>query len=152
MPVPPDELIYGDGHLDPDFAGPAPLRKRLTVLVCGGRHYANRDLVLRTLNDLSEPTIDEPLGAVDLRIVTGGCPTGADAHAIDWAVVNWSPFREFKPDWNTYGLAAGPIRNQRMLDEGKPDLVLAFPGGSGTADMVSRARAAGVEVIEVKDA
>jgi predicted Rossmann-fold nucleotide-binding protein len=33
--------------------------------------------------------------------------------------------------------------------EWKPDLVVAFPGGSGTADMVSRARGAGIEVIEV---
>lgn len=46
----------------------------------------------------------------------------------------------------TNGKAAGPIRNQRMLDEGKPDLVVAFPGGRGTADMVRRAKAAGVPV------
>jgi ABC-type sugar transport system substrate-binding protein len=36
-----------------------------------------------------------------------------------------------------------------MLDEGKPDIVVAFPGGTGTADMVRRARKAGVVVIEV---
>ena len=36
-----------------------------------------------------------------------------------------------------------------MLDEGKPDLVIAFPGGKGTADMARRAREAGIEVIEV---
>jgi hypothetical protein len=49
-------------------------------------------------------------------------------------------------DWNTHGRAAGPIRNQRMLDEVKPELVVAFPGGRGTADMVRRAREAGVNV------
>jgi hypothetical protein len=43
---------------------------------------------------------------------------------------------------------AGPIRKQQMLDEGKPDLVVAFPGGRGTAHMVRIARAAGIEVIE----
>lgn len=47
------------------------------------------------------------------------------------------------------GRAAGPIRHQRMLDEGMPDLVLALPGGRGTADMVRHATLAGVEVIEV---
>ena len=41
------------------------------------------------------------------------------------------------------------LRNQRMLDEGKPDLVVAFPGGRDTADMVRRARSAGVEVVEI---
>ena len=52
----------------------------------------------------------------------------------------------FPADWKTYGRAAGPLRNARMIAEGKPDLVLAFPGGRGTADMTRKARAAGVEV------
>jgi hypothetical protein len=47
-------------------------------------------------------------------------------------------------DWEKLGRSAGPIRNQAMLDEGRPDLVVAFPGHHGTADMVRRARAAGV--------
>jgi hypothetical protein len=37
-----------------------------------------------------------------------------------------------------------------MLDEGKPQLVVAFPGGRGTADMIGRARAAGVPVVEAR--
>jgi len=36
-----------------------------------------------------------------------------------------------------------------MLDEGRPTLVVEFPGGRGTADLIRRARSAGVEVIEV---
>ena len=51
-------------------------------------------------------------------------------------------------DWEKHGKAAGPKRNKRML-EWKPDLVVAFPGGKGTANMVQQARQAGVEVIEV---
>lgn len=81
-----------------------------------------------------------------IEYVSAGLP---DALAHDWAVVNWTQFEEYKADWDTYGLAAGPLRNQRMLDEGKPDVVLAFPGGKGTADMVARARKAGVRVVEV---
>jgi hypothetical protein len=37
-----------------------------------------------------------------------------------------------------------------MLDEGKPDLVLAFPGGRGTANMMRQARERGVRVVEVQ--
>jgi hypothetical protein len=51
-------------------------------------------------------------------------------------------------DWSI-GRKAGPIRNQRMLDEHAPDLVVAFPGGRGTADMVRRARKSGVEVAKI---
>jgi hypothetical protein len=52
----------------------------------------------------------------------------------------------YKAEWDKHGRAAGPIRNQQMLDDGKPDLVLAFAGGRGTDDMCRRAREAGIEV------
>lgn len=57
--------------------------------------------------------------------------------------------RGFPADWGSLGKAAGPIRNSLMLTEANPSLVIAFPGGKGTADMISKARAAGVKVIEV---
>jgi hypothetical protein len=49
-------------------------------------------------------------------------------------------------------MKAGPLRNYQMLEEGKPDLVVAFPGGGGTKDMVRRAVKAGVSVHEVNRA
>ncbi len=57
----------------------------------------------------------------------------------------------FRALWERHGRAAGVIRNQAMLDYGI-DLVLAFPGGRGTADMVRRARSAGVAVAAVAPA
>lgn len=55
----------------------------------------------------------------------------------------------FHADWNKYKKAAGPIRNRRMLKEGKPDLVIAFPGKKGTADMISISQKANVPVYKV---
>jgi hypothetical protein len=49
--------------------------------------------------------------------------------------------------WEKYGKPARPIRNQKMIDDHKPNLVIAFPGGRGTADMVFKARSAGIEVL-----
>lgn len=48
-----------------------------------------------------------------------------------------------------YNAKAGPDRNQRMIDEGRPGLVIAFPGGDGTADMIHRAQEAGIEVVRI---
>ncbi|BAQ18361.1 hypothetical protein GL4_2928 [Methyloceanibacter caenitepidi] len=79
-----------------------------------------------------------------------GNATGADALAGFWAIAVGVPILAFAADWNKHGRAAGPIRNKQMLDEGKPDLVIAFPGGRGTANMVRQARERGVEVVEVK--
>lgn len=109
----------------------------MRVLVCGGRHYTNFASVDRVLSALG-PTV----------IIHGGCPTGADKFAGHWAEQNSVACRVEFADWGTYGPAAGPIRNQKMLEDHHPDLVVAFSGGKGTADMVRRAMAAGVRVVE----
>lgn len=115
------------------------------VLVCGGRKYADRETVMRVLNDVAMIDNDRPMPEVGFVVIHGGA-TGADSLADEWAVINWVDTEVYKPDWKLNGRAAGPIRNQRMIDVGKPTLVVAFPGGAGTADMVRRAKAAGVEV------
>ena len=111
----------------------------MRVLVCGGRDYRDRDAVYRELDALLPQ-----MGA----LMSGGAP-GADTLAWDWGWSRNFHCERYMADWKTHGRAAGPIRNQRMLDEGKPDLVVAFPGGRGTADMVRRAEAAGIKVKRV---
>jgi hypothetical protein len=56
------------------------------------------------------------------------------------------PEEPYPADWARDGRGAGFLRNERMLAEAKPHLVVAFPGGRGTAHMVARAEAAGVAV------
>lgn len=109
----------------------------MKVLVCGGRDWRGRAAVVRMLTQLKPDSV-----------LQGGCPTGADKYAREWARDTETVCETFAANWNEEGPAAGPIRNQRMIDFGKPELVLAFPGGRGTADMVRRARAAGIKVIE----
>ena len=106
----------------------------MRVLVTGGRNFDDYGAVSDALH-LLDPTV-----------VIVGDANGADTLAYAWCCMCGVPCVRFYADWNTHGRAAGPIRNQRMLDEGKPDVVLAFAGGRGTADMVRRAEAAGVPV------
>ena len=109
----------------------------MRVLVCGGRNFRDFDLLSRTLVQVS-PSV----------IIDGGA-RGADWMASSWALENRVRSITYRADWNAHGKAAGPIRNQRMLDEGRPDLVLAFPGGRGTDDIVRRANAAGIKVARI---
>lgn len=81
----------------------------------------------------------------DLTFVFGD-QTGADAAAMDWAMAMKAPFRKFDADWEKFGRPAGPIRNQQILVEGKPELLVAFPGTMGTRDMIQRAERAGIPV------
>lgn len=123
----------------------------MRLLVCGGRDYSDRARVFNeiaiALNWVSsgEEANDTWLPPRGTVIIAGGA-RGADTIAIDWAVVNWVEFEVYKADWNKHGKAAGHIRNKQMLVEGKPDLVLAFPGGKGTANMIKQAKDAGVPV------
>lgn len=116
----------------------------MRVLVCGGRHYQNKERVWTTLDGLNHPA-----GSIEV-LITGGA-RGADNLAEGWArnrgdvCILVYPVTE--EDWRRGGLAAGPMRNQRMLDESEPELVVAFAGGSGTADMVRRARCRGVPIV-----
>lgn len=124
------------------------------ILICGGRDYADYHRLSDVLNSLCYNRKWIMKNEIDGNwlpnvIVISGKAKGADTLAIDWAVVNWCDFIEFPAQWKAYGKQAGPIRNQQMLDEGKPDIVIAFPGGNGTRDMVRRTRKAGVEVIEI---
>ncbi len=109
----------------------------MRVIVCGGRDFHDY------------PTVDEALDRYGVTMIAHGGAPGADACAQTYAELAGVPVREFPARWIEHGKAAGPIRNQEMLDKFKPDAVIAFPGGRGTADMVRRAKAAGVRVIEV---
>ena len=131
------------------------------VLVCGGRKWgellvargAPPDQIeaARALQSSQKQAVFDDLSRIMTKrvidIIIEGGAAGADACAKSWAFRHWVKSKTYKADWKR-GPAAGPMRNQRMIDDGKPDLVLAFPGGKGTLDMITRARAAGIEVID----
>lgn len=106
----------------------------MRLLVCGGRNYADYARVCEVIKLLA-PTV-----------IIHGAARGADSLAARWAHENSVTAEAYPAEWERDGRAAGPIRNKRMLTLGKPDCVLAFPGGRGTAHMVKIARAAGVKV------
>lgn len=113
------------------------------VLVCGGRDFTDADLMWDELFCFLDKH-----KYPELTIISG-MAKGADSLAADWAKQYGVNLEEYHADWEKHGRAAGPIRNQQMLDEGKPNLVIAFPGGRGTAHMVKIAKAKGIEVIEI---
>lgn len=129
----------------------------MIVLVCGGRDYSDRQKVWFELSRL-EHKVGKPF-----RGLIHGAASGADTHARDWqgsriraaSMVNCGLPKDlwcagYPANWTAHGRAAGPIRNQHMLDQNPGvELVVAFPGGAGTADMVRRAKAKGIKVVEI---
>jgi hypothetical protein len=127
------------------------------VIVCGSRNWRDLRTIFRRLNKLPGDTV----------IYHGD--NGYDKNGVPlWGKPDWMAERgadklagraaahlglrvvPVTPEWKRYGKRAGPLRNKRMLEEAKPNLVIAFhddiEASAGTKDMVSIARAAGVEV------
>jgi len=127
-----------------------------TILVCGGRDYTDIDKLCCALdsvvdkNGLWHPNYPNNCVSQDLLIVSGGA-RGADSIAREWAIIRGARINEYFPNWSKYGLRAGHLRNQAMLDNERVDIVVAFPtGGPGTRDMISRAQKARIEVRIIK--
>lgn len=110
----------------------------MRLLVCGGRDYPDFNKVWSVLTEMHQ--------AKPITLLIHGGATGADAWAAAWAATYGVRAKEFLADWKRYGNGAGPKRNGDMIRYGDPDLVLAFPGRNGTADMVRQARASFIAV------
>ena len=113
----------------------------MRILVCGGRDYSDKETMSKVLADYF-------YGPEDVLIC--GMARGADLISHEYVSKTDAHIEEYPALWDEHGRAAGPIRNQQMLDDGKPDLVIAFPGGRGTAHMKNIAKKAGVKVIDAE--
>lgn len=111
----------------------------MIVIVCGGRDYTDMDGAFKALDNLHTK--------LNFTQVVEGGARGADFLGRCWAAKNRIPCKTYSADWALHGRAAGMLRNKRMLEEGKPNLVVAFPGGRGTKNMITIARQGGISVV-----
>jgi hypothetical protein len=120
----------------------------MILLCCGDRHWKDREMVAQKLYQI----ILEVEGQELLTIVEGEAD-GADKICRQEGLKLGIPVHPYPANWKLYDLLAGRIRNQEMLDQEHPDLVLAFHDdlahSKGTADMVRRAEAAGIPVRKI---
>lgn len=114
----------------------------MRILVCGGRDYTDKEHVYSILDQCYSQN-------TKLEIISG-MARGADTLAYEWAKERGVKCFEFPADWDRYKKAAGPLRNQQMIDEGFPDAGIAFKGTTGTADMVRRLKANCIPVLDLR--
>jgi hypothetical protein len=112
----------------------------MTVIIAGGRNY--------NLTQEDYAFLDMLHANHQISHVLHGGATGADASGARWARLRGIAVTKYPADWDTLGRAAGPIRNSAMITAAGPDaMLIAFPGGRGTQDIIEKARKAGLEVI-----
>ena len=110
----------------------------MRVLVCGGRDYSDRDAAFAALDHVRTKR--------GVSCIIEGGARGADRLGAEWAELTGVEHIRCPADWARDGRAAGYLRNRSMLVEQHPNLVVALPGGRGTAHMAALARSAGVRV------
>lgn len=130
----------------------------MKVLVCGGRDFG---IDLPENDPLYEKKQREKKFVLNMlfalipngSIIVSGMARGPDSIAIEFANSMDLKTEEYpisKDDWIKYGRAAGPRRNQIMLNSSKPDWVIAFPGGNGTKHMCTIAEKEGIMVKRIE--
>jgi hypothetical protein len=114
----------------------------MKVMVSGDRNWKKFEEVFKILDDLNKE-----LGGITL-IIEGGA-RGVDTIAREWAKQRKVKFRTFAvtpAEWTAIGPGAGPKRNQRMIDTGKPDRAIgvhrAIEYSKGTRDCLEKAQKA----------
>lgn len=110
----------------------------IRVAVTGGRDYTDTKHIFDTLDEVHREH--------GISVLIEGEGNGLDIRARVWAEYRGIPFKPYPADWKQLGKGAGPVRNQTMVDAGKPDLLVRFNGGTGTADMTRRCINSGVPV------
>lgn len=121
----------------------------MTILfVCGGRDFNDKRLLESRLN-----TVHKKHSVTQL--VAGGA-RGADTLAEKWAKDKEITHFIFPAPWKRFGKSAGIMRNALMVDylqnrmeKGNKIIGIVFPGGKGTADMVTRLRKYRIPFVEV---
>jgi hypothetical protein len=110
----------------------------MKTIIAGGRDYKF------TFKD--EEYLDSIADSMT-EVVEGGA-AGADYNGRIWAIKRGIPVKTFKADWQTHGLAAGPIRNRSMAEYAKNGQCILFPGGKGTDSMYNEATKANLKVVD----
>jgi hypothetical protein len=111
----------------------------MRVLVCGGRYYENTDAVHQELMRFHWRN--------PINVIIHGGVSGAGIAAEAWARRNRVDVVRYPPNWECLGKRAERLRNDFMLADSRPDVVIAFPGGRDTADLAAKAMAAGIQVL-----
>lgn len=110
----------------------------MRILVTGSRDWQDANVVVEAVRDYWEGH-----GYGGITLIHGACPTGADAAADSLGRIHNVTVVRYHAQWATHGRAAGPIRNQLMVNDGA-DVCLAFirrgsRGATMTADLAEKA-------------
>jgi hypothetical protein len=115
----------------------------MRIIVCGARNFPHLDVVDGELTKINMRNL--------LTTVIHGCSGALGSEVDRWARSYGIPIVHYPHNWEYHGKKGEQVRNAFMLEDARPDLVVAFPGGCHTADLVRRAVNIGVAVLVIPE-
>jgi len=111
----------------------------MKLIIAGGRNFTNYQKLKQTCDHLLQ-------NQTNIEIVSGAYYKGADKLGEQYAKERGYKITQFPANWNKYGKAAGPKRNQQMANYA--DALIAFWDGKskGTKNMIDLAKQGGLKV------
>ncbi|WP_248805026.1 DUF2493 domain-containing protein [Pseudomonas sp. MWU13-2100] len=110
----------------------------MRVLICAGRYYLNAAMCRKALEAYHQTR------RISVLIHGGNQFLGSEVE--DWARENGTHLVRYPSNWQLYGKQAERRRNQFMLTDSEPELVIAFPGGHDTEELLAQAKAMNIEI------
>ena len=119
----------------------------LHILICGGRHFNDYELLKSTVSSYISAHGFEPQ---NIEIISGHCP-GADMLGEQFAQEHNIKVKLFPAQWKQFGKAAGLIRNKQMVDylnslEHKAVIAFISPNSQGTRYTITLAKRMAIDV------
>ena len=111
--------------------------KKFRIGVVGSRDYNNKQEIYKYL--------DSKLDKIS-SVVSGGCPTGADAIAQEYCKDRGISITIHYPDWKGLGKKAGFSRNRKIVTD--CDVLIAWwTGSKGTENSINIAKEMGKKIV-----
>ena len=110
----------------------------MKIIIAGTRTFTNYKKLCKVCDHLLQDQ-------TNIEIVSGTC-RGTDKLGEQYAKERGCKLTQFPADWNKYGKAAGPKRNQQMANYA--DVLIAFWDGKsrGTKNMIDLAKNADFKI------
>ncbi|WP_460145505.1 DUF2493 domain-containing protein [Pseudomonas sp. S2_A02] len=115
----------------------------MRLLICAGRHYADKRLCRQVLDAFQRMH--------PVRVLIHGGNRFLGGEIEEWAREQGADIVRYPPNWQRHGKSAERLRNHFMLRDSRPDVVIALPGGEDTEELVAQARAGGLQTLSVGD-
>lgn len=108
----------------------------MRTIIAGSRNITDESLV--------EAAILE--SGFEITLVVSGCADGVDSIGEEWAKKNSIIIEYHAPDWQSFGKAAGPLRNKKMADRADALICIILDDSKGSTNMIDEATKKGLKI------